>query len=260
MSEFTPAPTDPTPPVEPGTADPAAAPTEPEPSLVPVPEGMQIPDKFVNDGQVNLTELVKSYGELETAKVAPPVETPPVETPPTDGIDPDEFFAQFAPSFAENGKLTEEQYKEITTKSNGLITQAHVDQYFVGLQAQAQANNQEVYASVGGEQAFIDMTKWVQANLNETQLAAYNAQLDAAANSGDMEQVKVVVQGMNAQFRANTQGSAADFLKGNKIVGANIKPFADFAEMQRAISTPEYQRGDEAAHKLVNQRLSISKI
>jgi hypothetical protein len=169
-----------------------------------------VPEKFWNDGKVDVDGLLKGYTELEkklsTSPETPP-ETPPAEdTPPAEGEETPPTSKAFdynaaMEEFARDGALSEGTMK--TLEDAGIPKEA-VDMFIQGAEAQANAQIAELQSMVGGEEAYGKMISWAATNMTAAEQDAY----DKALVSGQ-ETAKFAIRGLQAKYQdaVGTEGS-----------------------------------------------------
>lgn len=225
------------------------------------PEG--IPDKFWDaaKGEVRVAEMAKSYAELEKLRSQPPVTKEPAK--PADSGDAaadaakgDEAaaravvpeFDKYAAEFAEKGELSSETY---ATLEKAGIPKALVDQYIEGQKARADLETAEVFAEVGGADAYSKMVAWAAKSMSQAEIDAFNA--SAAASP---QQRMLAVQGLKARFAA-AEGADPKLLGGAGGDGAGDQPFESAAEVTRAMRDQKYKT-DPAYRAQVQRRLAAN--
>ena len=234
-----------------------------------------VPKKFMTeDGQVNVDALLKSYQELEKKMSQPKAPQPEVkaEAPVEDnaeakdesqvnetdqarelvtstGID----FDGLTKEFAEKGQLTDDAYAKLDAAG---IPKATVDAYIQGQMALAEKYQSEALASIGGKEAYSEITDWARNNLTQGQLQAYNN----AVASSDMDTVQLAVQGLKAQYdRANGAAPKRQLMGSTGSSGDSVKPFMSRTQYVDAIKDGRYDR-DPAYRAEVLARLKMSDI
>lgn len=253
-----------------------------------------VPEKFYNPktGEVNLQDVLKSYGELEKSKSAPapveganstvstspvpgsenagapkPAATPaPVELPSIPGVN-NEAMKAYSAEITKDGKLSDASYTALTTAG---YPKAVVDAYLKGITADQTAADQTAAAvasarvadeqidtiitSIGGKEALGDMQKWARASMTPEDLATYNA----TVSSGDVSKVKLAVAGLkHAYTQAN--GSEAALFGGRPPQQNAGDVFASNAEATEAIRDPRYAK-DKGYRDAVAAKLGRSNV
>ena len=232
-----------------GIGEPPAKPTKPE----------GLPDKFwdADKGEVRVSDLAKSYSELEKKQGQPAAAAPNAQQPAADtaaaaaavtqaGFD----MATLEKEFAEQGSITPETRAKLAEKG---ITSTMVDSYIAGRQALATQYDNTAFETAGGEEQWNAMTKWAATGLKPSEVKAFND----AVTSGDVERMKLAVAGVRARYES-ANGVAPKLLQGDtSIPAADAIGFASHEEMKAAMRDPRYKK-DEAYRKQVEQRVGRS--
>jgi hypothetical protein len=247
------------------------------------PTGAEAPPQE-NQGQVERPEwlpenfkspedLAKSYKELQAeltrvkqgqpkAPDNPPAEAPKdTEAPKQDSLTIDEQaqaavedagldMAALTQEWATSGTLSEASYEKLTKVG---FPRELVDDYIRLKSSEATNIVTDIKASVGGDQAFTEMVSWARTNWTADQLRAYNE----GVNSGDPAKMRLAVQALNADFRANNTSVPRLVSGGNGPVSAG--GYRSQAEFLADIQNPKY-REDPAFRADVEQRLARSSI
>lgn len=199
--------------------------------------------------------------EEEAAKTAEPDGKEDTEEKTTEDADkktetpkaPDaipEHLQKFSTEFAEKGELSEESYKELAEKHN--IPKAYVDAYINGLQAQADAYTQALFAETGGEEGFKALNSWALENVPEEEIAVINS----ALSSQDKTKATVALRGLMARYN-EANGVQPNLITGETAGSSGVKPFLSTAEVVAAMGDRRYKT-DEAYRKQVEDRLAVS--
>jgi len=221
-----------------------------------------LPEKFKTP-----EDMAKAYQALEQKQSAPKTEETKTEgnepPKPADVKIPDTVegatealagqgldIGEFSKEFAEKGELTQESYEKLQKAG---IPKTMVDAFIEGQKAQAELLRSSVFNEVGGETQFTEMTQWAAKNLPKAEIEAFNAAVD----SGDMGQIKLAVQGVNAKFVA-ANGQEPQLLSG-KTTAAAVSAYRSVAEMKADMNDPRY-RTDEAFRNDVREKLARSNI
>lgn len=231
----------------------------------------KVPEKFLDkDGQINTEALLKSYEELQKKlgsqnQAKPPEENKPAADPakPPEGdatenakqvVESKGFqFDDLTKEYIENGELTNETYDKLSKSG---IPKDVVDQYIEGQKALSEKFQDDVMSTVGGKEAYSEMTKWAAESLTPAQLDAFNR----AVSVRDMEAVKFAVQGLKAQYDRAVGVPAKRQLMGNTSgSGESTKPFMSRTQYVDAIKDARYER-DSAYRAEVLSRLKVSDI
>ena len=143
-------------------------------------------------------ELQKKLGEKED------VQAEPEET--TEGSWLDEAYR----AINESGELSDELTKQISDM-NGMDVFNAMQQSVQPPETRdlSQAEVDSVYKAVGGEEQYGNMISWAQENLAENEVAAF----DAIVESGNMDQINLAIQGLNARY-TDAVGQEGNLLQG----------------------------------------------
>lgn len=218
-----------------------------------------LPEKFKTP-----EEMAASYAALESklgAPVAPPVEAPvePV-VPSSESLEieakaVDDVLAksnlslsEFSQEFDAKGELSEASYTKLLTAG---FDKTLVDNYIAGQQARASLHQAELKNSVGGDQAYTEMTQWAAATMTPSEINAYNA----SVSSSNIDAAKLAMAGLKARYTASN-GKEPTFVKA---VGAATvaDQFNSNQEVKQAMKDPRYAR-DSAYRNSVAQKIARS--
>ena len=148
-----------------------------------------------------------------------------------------------------SGGLSEESYSRLEAAG---IPKDVVDAYIAGQEALASQIRYEVLSEVGGADTYAEMVDWASQNLSPAEIAAY----DNAVESGDLNIVKLAVEGLKARYE-RAFGSEPRLLNGT--VSNSSEGFRSVEEMKAAMRDPRY-RVDPAYRKDVERRVANSDI
>ncbi len=128
-----------------------------------------------------------------------------------------------------------------------------VDQFIDGQLAMVDQTRTTAFDAVGGEEYYNEMTQWAAANLEDSEVAAFNSQID----SGNMDTAMFAIQGLAARYRSET--GVEPNLIGGEASDVSVGAFQSLAEITSAMSDPRYEKDpayrDQVARKL--QRSSV---
>lgn len=235
----------------------------PEPSSEERPEWL--PEKFKN-----AEDLAKAYGELEkklstrqplddsekskeapsdkdATEVADDAEAAAKDAVKSAGLD----FNELSEKYWSKGGIDDTDYAALEKIG---IPRAMVDQYISGQEALVEATRQSVFSTVGGEDAYIEITSWAADNLTEPEIRAYNA----AVNGNDRNAAMLAVRGLKAQFDAERGVEPSRTVKG-ATARAGSSSYRSIAEMEKDMGDPRY-KSDPAFRKDVERKLANSNI
>ena len=218
-----------------------------------------LPEKFKSP-----EDMAKAYTELEkkqgAAPAAPKTETTTSPEVPADadaarttveqaGLD----FDALNTEFTKDGALSDATYEKLAKAG---INRAVADSYIAGQQALANQTRTEIFGNAGGEEAYTEMVTWAKDGLSPQDIDAYNK----AMNSGDMNTMKLAVDGLKARFVA-ANGSAPKLVGGgsSQYPQANGDVYRSTAELTTAMKDPRYS-SDPAYREDVRAKLARSNI
>lgn len=154
--------------------------------------------------------------------------------------------------FGEKGELSEEAINKLSEMDTKDLIKAYM-QY--NSQAQKvtlqQSEMTAIQESVGGPEAYLEMTNWAANNLSESDIKDYND----VTNSGNPAAIRFAVSALNSKFREGN-GYEAPLVSGKK-AGGKSTVFRSQAELSRAISDPRYST-DPAYRMDVEEKLMRS--
>lgn len=162
------------------------------------------------------------------------------------GID----FDSLSQEFAELGGLSEDSYDSLIEAG---IPRSMVDQFIDGQMAVAEQMQQEAFAQVGGQEAYLDMVSWASDNMPEASIDAFNN----AVNSGNIETANLAIQGLQAQYRSVNGNEPSLVMGETKSVTGGV--FDSAAQLTAAMRDPRYS-SDSAYRQQVASKLSRSNI
>ena len=160
-------------------------------------------------------------------------------------------FDELSAAYWENGQLDEAHYTKLEQAG---IPKAIVDQFIAGQEALLTATRQSVFSSVGGEEAYNEMTAWAAENFTKEEVDAYNK----AVNSGDTNIAMMAVKGLKGRYDATVGFEPTRQVKGSSTkTGSSV--YRSVAELEKDMSDPRY-KNDPAFRKDVERKLSRSDI
>lgn len=227
-----------------------------------LPENFKSPEDMAKSYKELQAELTRVKQGTPKAPDNPPAEAPKDgEAPKQDSLTIDEQAAgavetagldmnALTDEWAENGSLSDDSYEKLTKAG---FPRELVDDYIRLKSGEASNVITEIKTSVGGDQAFADMVTWARTSWTPEQLRAYNE----GVNSGDPAKMRLAVQALNADFRANNTTVPQLVSGGNGPVSAG--GYRSQAEFLADIQNPKY-REDPAFRKDVEARLAKSSI
>lgn len=203
-----------------------------------------LPEKFKTP-----EDMAKAYAELEAKQGGQKTETPKAadgtEAKPESALDDNGINAAlqahnldlstFTSEFEQNGALTEDSYKKLEAAG---YPKAFVDEVIRVRAAEGDRMVSDVHNAVGGEENYAAITGWAAANLDRSELEAFNT----AIESGNAGSVKMMLQGMKAAYEA-ANGQDPNLLGGAKATGA--QGFANMRQMTTAMRDSRYGKDSQ---------------
>lgn len=230
----------------------APPPTEGTEGTPPEDRPQWLPEKFKSP-----EDMAKAYAELESKLGQKPAEAPKDE-PQAAPQDADKALADaglnlqdFSAEFAKNGSLSDESYEKLQKAG---FDRNLVDQYIEGQRALASQYETSIMQEVGGSDKYTEIVTWAKANMSPAEIEAYNA----AVSSGNKEQAKLAVLGLNAKYLQNV-GSDPQRLIGGQGSGASADTFESMAQVTAAMKDPQY-KNDPAFRAKVQAKLARSNV
>ena len=111
-----------------------------------------------------------------------------------------------------------------------------------------------VYDSVGGEEAYGEMTSWAQDNLSQGEIQAF----DKAVTSGDLDMVKMAVTNLQSKYQA-AEGTDPTLVSEGQSSNSAGGVFNSWAEVTSAMNDTRYE-SDVAYRQQVSAKLGRSKL
>lgn len=198
-------------------------------------------------------DMAKAYSELQK-KMSEPKEEVEETTEKSEDTTPAPMASAIESAqndFASNGELSEESYKALEEAG---LPREFVDSYVAGQEARSASQAAEIQGTVGGEDNYKAMAEWAAENLEDGELDAYNAMVEG----GSVEQARVAVKGLYAQFQASG-GAAPSLVQGSTSGESGAQPFGSAAQVTAAMRDSRYAT-DPAYRAEVEKRMSVSSI
>ena len=168
--------------------------------------------------------------------------------PNSESTDVSNAIEDAAIAYAENGELSEDNYKELE-KLN--ITKDIVDTYIRGQQALISAEEVEITNSIGGQENYEAMAEWARNNLPGEEIDSF----DQIVESSTPEAAKMAVKGLYARFLS--EGGQQPNIRQGQTSGSAVQPFQSNAQVVEAMRDKRYEN-DPAYREEVERRLAVS--
>lgn len=203
-----------------------------------------LPEKFKSP-----EDLAKAYSELEKRFSTPsekPKSAPETAANPSGGLNLDAY----ANEYAETGQLSQESIQKLVQSG---IPESVINNYIEGIQALGEAQTNQIYGMVGGENQYNSMLEWASESLDEAEIDAFNSIMDG----GNTAAMQMAVRGLHARY-AQTNGQPSKLIQG-ETTGPSGGAFRSVAEVTAAMRDPRYQK-DPAFRRDVENRLRNSNV
>jgi len=217
-----------------------------------------LPEKFKN-----AEDMANAYAELEQKLGQQQQEEQTKEPKEYDNTDDAEAsqvaqaldnvgldFNVFQDEYAETGELSPDAYNALEEKG---FNRELVDSWIAGQEALASKTTNQIYDMAGGEEQYSGLVQWASENLSESEIDAYNANVE----SGDLSLAQFAVSGLVARYRSEV-GNEPQLVQGDN-ASSSSGAFQSVAELTAAMRDPRYNN-DPAYRKSVADELSRSKV
>jgi hypothetical protein len=199
-------------------------------------------------------DLAEAYENLEKKLGEKQSEEQPTETEDKGDTDSEtndvsNAIEDAAIAYAENGELSEANYKELE-KLN--ITKDIVDTYIKGQEAMIAAEEIEIANSIGGQENYEAMAEWASNNLPAEEINSFE---EIVVGSNNKEAAKMAVKGLYARFLS--EGGQQPSIRQGQTSGAAVQPFQSNAQVVEAMRDKRYEN-DPAYREEVERRLAVS--
>ena len=216
-----------------------------------LPEKFKTPEDMANA----YSNLEKKLGEGQQTEEPKPETEQKVEDQPSGeevkdvvdkaGVDFDALQAEY-----NEGGLSEEAYAKLAEAG---FPKNLVDSWIQGQEALAADYQNSVHNIVGGEQAYSEMVEWAGENLTQAEITAY----DRAVESGDIDMVKLAVQGLKSKYQA-AEGTDPALIAGQSAPSSG-GTYSSWSEVTTAMRDPRY-KSDPAYRQSVTTKLARSNV
>lgn len=205
-----------------------------------------LPEKFSS-----VEDMAKAYGELEK-KISggkpdeEDLQVPSAEEISKSSLDMDALQAEWDA----NGSLSAEAYEQAEKAG---YSKEIVDRYIEGQQAIVEQQVSEVYAAVGGVDAYANLLEWAGNNLSEAEVDTFNG----IVASNDLNSIMLAVKGLEARASASGAVEPVRQIEGGTAGTSDV--FESQAQWMEAMRDPRYRK-DPAYNRAVMEKLSRSNI
>lgn len=195
-------------------------------------------------------ELQKKLGESsdEEPDVEEAEEEEEVETSPA--VD---MISAASQEFAETGEMSQETRDALAELDSSELLDAYMSMQQPPAADLSDSDVSELKASVGGAEAYEQITSWAAGALSEAELEAFNNTVE----NGSLAQIQMIMAGLNARYQAEN-GYEGTQLQG-KPPSNSRDVFRSQAEVVEAINDPRYDR-DPAYRNDILMKLERSDV
>ena len=197
-------------------------------------------------------EMAKAYKELQKKMSKPKAEKKEAKMDEASAPEATTGAIEDARNeFAENGELSDKAFDALEKAG---LPRSFVEQYIAGQQAMSVQQAAAIQESIGGAGNYEAMAEWASENLADGDLDAFNTIVEG----GSVEQARVAVKGLYAQFQA-AGGKGPALVQGSTSGDSGVKPFGSTAQVTEAMRDPRYA-SDPAYRENVEKRMAVSSI
>jgi hypothetical protein len=193
--------------------------------------------------ETTTTEEGTEGGEKPSVEI--PTDEVAQETVTNAGLDWNALNEEYATS----GKLSDETYAALEAKG---LPRGEVDTYIAGKQAQADAYNNAVFGTAGGEKEYASLVEWAKTNLTQAEKVEFNE----AVTSGNAARAKLAVEALAGRHSAKRGTPPANLMHGRS-ASPGVEPFKSQVEVTEAMRSQRYKK-DPAFRAEVTERLRNS--
>lgn len=212
-----------------------------------------IPEKFwdTTSGTVNTKALLESYAHLEQKMSSKEPETPKEpETKPDNEAKPDapsfdEAIQKATEEFQANGELSDEMKKSLGDIG---ISEALINGYIKGVEADSKAALGEVHTVAGSEESWTEIMEWAALNINADKTKELN---EGLASNDNRINTAIELKSLFDNAVHNPQVA----IQGTVGATSDTGPFKSQGELVTAMSDPRYKNDTDYQQK-VHARLA----
>ncbi len=231
---------------------------EEQDSLAVGEELMEQQDSLLAGKYKNAQDLESAYLELqkklgESGDEAPEEEGEMEEAEEFEATPATDMISTASQEFAETGEITPETRDALAEMSSQELLDAYMSMQKAPSPDLTDSDVSSLKDSVGGEEAYNQITGWAAEALSDADLDAFN---DTVEN-GSMAQIQMVLAGLQARYQAEN-GYEGTQLQG-KAPSNSRDVFRSQAEVVEAINDPRYDR-DPAYRNDILMKLERSDV
>ena len=146
-----------------------------------------------------------------------------------------------------NGGLSDAQKDALEKSGLG----AHFDMIVEGHKAQIAANDAKIVETVGGKEAYGELQEWAVANLDDSEIEAYN---HAVLKSGDINLAKLAVEGLQARYQKANGEAPQKVIESGGTVNESNRPFNSVDDYINETMSMKYRQDPEYAAQVEAKR------
>jgi hypothetical protein len=162
------------------------------------------------------------------------------------------YMNELSREYEEKGELSEEAIERLSSLDPKDLIKSYLAYQQQATQAQLQQSEvNAIMDSVGGADAYGEITSWAASNLPAEEVAQFNA----VTNSGNAAAIRFAVEALNNRYR-QAEGYEAPLVTGRK-AAPKAKGYRSQAELARDIADPRYS-SDPAFRMDVEEKLARS--
>lgn len=209
-------------------------------------------EKGYLEAQKQLSKSEKEEPEVSEEEQSEESDTPFEKNAVTD------LITEASNQFYESGSLTPDMVEKFSAMDSKELVEAYMSMQAAAPSPEPASDLTDVQVksimdSVGGSEAYSDLTNWASTNLTEAETSGF----DSLVESGNPEMIQLALQGIKAKYD-NAFGSEGLTLQG-KPPSNSRDVFRSQQEVVDAISDPRYDR-DEAYRQDVLEKLERSDV
>ena len=204
--------------------------------------------KNAQDLESAYLELQKKLGEGDEESEEEMEDAEEIESNPAA-----DMISAASQEFAESGELTPETRDALAELDSSELLDAYMSLAQPPSPDLSDSDVSSLKASVGGDEAYNQITGWAAEALSEVELEAFNTTVD----SGSLAQIQMVMAGLQARYQSEN-GYEGTQLQG-KAPSNSRDTFRSQAEVVEAINDPRYDR-DPAYRNDILMKLERSDV
>jgi len=205
--------------------------------------------KNAQDLESAYLELQKKLGEGDSeAEEGEPEEAEEFESSPAT-----DMISAASMEFAESGEITPETRDALAEMSSEELLDAYMSMQKAPSPDLTDSDVSSLKDSVGGEEAYNQITGWAAEALSDAELDAFNSTIE----NGSLAQIQMIMAGLQARYQAEN-GYEGTQLQG-KPPSNSRDVFRSQAEVVEAINDPRYDR-DPAYRNDILMKLERSDV